>query len=257
MKRERAKLAFTLIELLVVIAVIAILAGLLLPVLGRAKEKGRMVFCKNNLKQSVLAWTQWVHDHEENTFPFHVRAVQSPPGSGQYSPHAGTTGHPLANQPWLHFSWISNQLGSPKVLVCPSDRKRRMAWTWGNGDGGLLNINYLNRSISYFVGTDAALNVPYDQSQQHILVGDHNLRVDVTGGLSCPSGINNAAGIRLPVPATTPVGWTNGVHRALGNIALVDTSVHAETRRSLLRTIAVGDNRGNRVMHLLMPVPVP
>src|SRR5688572_31636174 len=100
---------------------------------------------------------------------------------------------------------------------------------WGTHDFGLLNPSYQNRSISYFVGTDAALNTQYDKSQQHILVGDHNLRVDVNSGLNCPSGIGNAAGINLPIPAVTMVGWTNGVHRRVGNVALVDTSVHAET----------------------------
>lgn len=59
------KKAFTLIELLVVIAIIAILAALLLPVLGRAKEKGRQVGCINNLRQLQLGWRMYVDDNSE------------------------------------------------------------------------------------------------------------------------------------------------------------------------------------------------
>ena len=57
--------AFTLIELLVVIAIIAILAALLLPALGRAKEKSRGMACLNNLKQLQLAWQMFADDNED------------------------------------------------------------------------------------------------------------------------------------------------------------------------------------------------
>jgi prepilin-type N-terminal cleavage/methylation domain-containing protein/prepilin-type processing-associated H-X9-DG protein len=95
---------FTLIELLVVIAIIALLAAILFPVFARARESARKSSCSNNLKQIVLAATQYSQDYDE--------LVCSSYGGGYTDPVAGGTVY------WMGL--VAPYLKNIQVLQCPS-----------------------------------------------------------------------------------------------------------------------------------------
>jgi hypothetical protein len=124
--------------LLLPVAPVAISAGMLLPALANAKTKAQSINCVNNLKQVGLAFRIWSTDNEDH-FPFHVRSSK---GGSLESCDQGPDG--FDRNAYRHFQVLSNELATPKILVCVADSSRQPAPNFAALQAG--NVSYQLRS---------------------------------------------------------------------------------------------------------------
>ena len=205
--RERG---FTLIELLVVIAIISILAAMLLPALARAKAKAQRITCANNHKQIGLGMRLWADDHG-GKYPWFVDQCQ---GGGL----PNGTDNATVN---MQFFIASNELVTPKILVCPNDSQRLIATNFAT---------CAMTNVSYSLGNDAD-----DKHPKNILAADRNL-----GGFEFTALHDNTACYIIGTPTGgRNARWEKSICHGInaGNLTLSDGSVQQFNDSRLLGTI--------------------
>jgi prepilin-type processing-associated H-X9-DG protein len=223
-QRNRALTRTDVVVVVAVVAVLAFLAISLLPEGGGNKRRPAQVNCINNLKTIGIAYRLWEGDNNDE-YPMAVSVT-----------NGGAMELVVTGNVTACFRVMSNELSTPKILLCPEDTRR----VWATN----FSIGFDNSHISYFVGLDADERKP-----QMLLSGDDNVAIS---SIPVKSGL-------LELSTNTPVTWTSLRHvaynshfwtaaryRFVGNIGFADGSVQQATTDDLekaLQQTGVATNR--------------
>ena len=196
-----------------IIFTMAVAVVLLIPALAASKRKSSRLNCVSNIKQIGIAFRLWEGDNNDK-YPMAVSVTNG--GAMELV----VTGNVAAC-----FRVMSNELSTPRILLCPEDTHRTYATNFSTGFSGA--------NISYFVNPDAAEAYP-----QMILDGDDNLLVN---GKSAQPGI-------LSIGTNGSVGWTKERHHGVGYIGMADGSAQQVTINGLQQTLQQTGIATNRLV---------
>lgn len=204
--------AFTFVELLIVLTIVAIFVGLLLPALVvNGRRKSSSIQCVNNLKNVGLAFRIFATDRGDR------------PGLAISVGQKGRLETAASGEIVRHFQTLSNEFGSPKILVCPADNRQVAP------DFAHLGIE----NLSYFLGLNATETNP-----QGLLAGDRNLSVN-------GSPVSNKI---IEITGQTIVQWTETLHNQRGNVVLGDGSVQQFSGRMMTERLRRMDGLTNWIV---------
>lgn len=178
LQRQRGQ-AMTLMEVVMVIAIVAFMMFVVCSVTDtpRDQERAQRISCVSNLKQVNLSFRIWAGDHN-NKYPM------------SYSTNGDALEWPATMNVAVYFQAISNELTTPRILICPADQEHNIAATNFTAD-------FNNSHISYFAGVDADEAYP-----QRIMIGDDNFQID---GNPVGAGVSSFS-------TNTPIEWGPGRH---------------------------------------------
>src|SRR6185503_251679 len=250
---------FTRLEVLTILAVLGLLAMVALPALANNRQRSERLICLNNLRQIGQAYHQWGTEHS-GRLPVRTPwcegglGVWDTAGLGYYAgcpagvPAPTWASAGLYNYVWFQFIILSNELNTPKILVCPSDTLKTPATQWsGSPQSSLWHPTHGNKAVSYIIALDA-----FPDDNNALVSGDRNIRPSIRSGNDCSSDIGVAMGLVWNFPAS--FGLTSAIHVNAGNFLFYDGRVEELSSQGFARRVSEsGGGHASGKIHYIAP----